>query len=286
MSEALARRWDLTVTDGDEIYPSWVDLSADLFVGRVGSARPIPQKTLDGDNVRWQLPKQYETREDDLVFEGALVGEKLVGTTISEKGETIAWVGVAAPAFGGESEVDFEPAVELVGENLDGWTLRSPEWIANWSITEDGLENSAMGSDLISDEKFGDFRLTAEYRYPAGSNSGIYLRGRYEFQVLDDHGQSPHVGGSGAIYGFVAPTSNAAKPAGEWNTAVITLIGRTITVDLNGERIVDAAEIPGITGGALDSDEGAPGPIFVQGDHGPVTYRRLSVERARLRSSS
>ncbi|RYG39238.1 DUF1080 domain-containing protein [bacterium] len=281
MSEALARRWDLTVTDGDEVYPSWVDLSDDLFVGKVGSARTIPEKTFTGKTVRWRLPKQYENRTDDLVFEGELVEDHIEGITTSEGGLTIHWIGIPAPQMRSSATTEFDHPVELVRSDLAGWHLRSPEWITNWSITENGLENSAIGSDLVTDEKFSDFRLTAEYRYPEGSNSGIYLRGRYEFQVLDDLGQAPHVGGSGAIYGFIAPKVNAVKPAGEWNTAVITLIGRALTVDLNGERIIDGIEIPGITGGALDSNEGAPGPIFIQGDHGPVTYRRLSLERAR-----
>lgn len=286
MSEALARRWDLTVTDGEETYPSCVDLAAGAFVGRVGSARPLAEKTLDGDAVTWRLPKQYEDRTDDLVFEGHSVDGGLEGTTTNEKGATIVWKGTPAPEFPKDGAVEFEPAIELVGSDLSGWYPRTPDWQSNWSITENGLENSAMGSDLVSEETFADFRLTAEYRYPKDSNSGIYLRGRYEFQVLDDLGAEPHVGGSAAIYGFLAPTENAVLPAEEWNTGVITLIGRTITVVLNGKEIISQREIPGITGGALDSAEGEPGPIFVQGDHGPVTYRRLSVERARTRPAS
>ncbi|CAN5413075.1 DUF1080 domain-containing protein [soil metagenome] len=279
MSEALARRWDMTVTDGEEVYPSWVDLAADSFVGRFGSARPIVEKTLKSDSVAWRLPKQYENRSDDLVFEGKLEDGNLKGTTTNEKGETISWRAKPAPVFGTVSKPTFGAASELIGTDLDGWYPRTPDWESHWSITENGLENAAVGSDLVSKETFGDFRLTAEYRYPKGSNSGIYLRGRYEFQILDDHGHTPQTGSSGAIYGFLAPSENAVRPPDEWNTAVITLIGRTITVVLNAKEVISAAEIPGITGGALDSEEGAPGPIFLQGDHGPVTFRRLSIER-------
>ena len=116
-----------------------------------------------------------------------------------------------------------------------------------------------------------------EFRYPEGSNSGIYLRGRYEVQIQDDHGKAVDPLRMGAIYGFVPPNVNAAKPAGEWQAATITLLGREVTVDLNGKTIIDGQRIPGITGGALDSDEVTPGPIMLQGDHGPIEFRRISL---------
>jgi hypothetical protein len=85
----------------------------------------------------------------------------------------------------------------------------------------------------------------------------------------------------GAIYGFLAPNENASKGAGEWQTYDITLVGRRVTVVLNGKTIICDQTIPGITGGALDSDEGAPGPIYLQGDHGPVLYRNLHITPAK-----
>src|SRR5947209_2395258 len=117
-------------------------------------------------------------------------------------------------------------------------------------------------------------------RYPKGSNSGIYLRGRYEVQIEDDYGDEPDSHKIGGIYGFLTPSVNPAKPAGEWQAVDITLVGRTVTVVLNGERILDRQTIPGITGGALDSDEGAPGPLLLQGDHGPIAFRNLIVTPA------
>jgi hypothetical protein len=98
-------------------------------------------------------------------------------------------------------------------------------------------------------------------------------------QIFDDYGAKPSVGSSAAIYGFLTPSKNAILPAGEWNRAEITLIGRHVAIVLNGEEVV-RGEIPGITGGALDSDEGTPGPLFLQGDHGPVTFRRLDLTPA------
>ena len=129
----------------------------------------------------------------------------------------------------------------------------------------------------MTERKFTDFRLKAEFRYPKGSNSGIYLRGRYELQIEDNFGQEPECHGIGGIYGFLTPSVNAAKRAGEWQAIEAELVGRTLTVTLNGQRVIDRQAIPGITGGALDSDEGSPGPVMLQGDHGPVEFRRVTV---------
>lgn len=277
--QRLLGRWDLTVSEGADSFPSWVELTprGGRFVGRVGSARPLGKVEYSNDSVKFSLPPQYESRKDDLVFTGALSAGKLHGKTVLDDGTSTNWTGKPAPEMPQYSPSWREP-VELVQANLDNWTLRSPDWVGNWSIEDGLLVNSAAGSDLVSVAKFGDLRMIAEYRYPKDSNSGIYLRGRYEFQILDDYEGGGHgVGSSAAIYGFIAPSKNAILPPDEWNTAEITLVGRYVTVVLNGETVIESQEIPGITGGALDSDEGNPGPIFVQGDHGPVTFRRLTV---------
>jgi hypothetical protein len=83
------------------------------------------------------------------------------------------------------------------------------------------------------------------------------------------------------MYGHLTPSVNSAKPAGEWQTIEITLVGRAVTIVLNGERVIDRATIPGITGGALDSHEGQPGPVLLQGDHGPIDFRKLTLTPAK-----
>ena len=142
------------------------------------------------------------------------------------------------------------------------------------------LANAVPGNDLVTEQKFTDFRLHAEFRYPKGSNSGIYLRGRYEVQIEDNFGQEPDRERIGGVYGFLTPSVNAARRPGEWQSMDITLVGRTVTVLFNGERIIDRQEIPGLTGGALDSDEGAPGPVMLQGDHGPIDFRKVTLTPA------
>jgi hypothetical protein len=84
----------------------------------------------------------------------------------------------------------------------------------------------------------------------------------------------------GAIYGFLAPTDPVYRGAGEWQSYDITLIGRQLTVALNGKQVICQRDIPGPTGGAIDSNEGMPGPIFLQGDHGPIEYRNIVLTLA------
>ena len=146
-----------------------------------------------------------------------------------------------------------------------------------WVVRDGLLVNAEPGNNLLTERKFDDFQLHAEFRYPKGSNSGIYLRGRYEVQIEDNYGQEPDSHHIGGVYGFLTPSVNAARKAGEWQTLDVTLVGRVVTVALNGERIIDRQTIPGITGGALDSDEGAPGPLLLQGDHGPIEFRKVTL---------
>jgi len=284
-AEAFLGRWDLTVGVGPSSHPAWLEVNAGpdgtlagRYVGIWGSARPVANVAVDGDEIRFGLPVQYEDYPQDLAFTGRMVDGALVGAA-HVFAEGVRWVGLPAPTLPLGNVAANEPPVSLVGEGLAGWHPRALDRENQWANVDGALVNAAVGTDLVSDARFSDFRLVAEYSYPEGSNSGIYLRGRYELQILDDYGQPPAVGASGAIYGFLVPRINAVHPPSQRNVAEITLIGRTITVVLNGETVLDRQEIPGITGGALDSDEGTPGPILLQGDHGPVTFHRLEITR-------
>ncbi|HEU4609751.1 MAG TPA: DUF1080 domain-containing protein, partial [Chitinophagaceae bacterium] len=143
------------------------------------------------------------------------------------------------------------------------------------------LVSPESGSNIITTKKFGDFKLHIEFKYHKGSNSGVYLRGRYETQIIDNpldaHPNSHLFAG---IYGFLVPSEMAALGPDQWQSFDITLIGRMVTVVANGKKIICNQEIPGITGGALDSDEAAPGPIYLQGDHGPIAYRNIIITEA------
>jgi len=132
--------------------------------------------------------------------------------------------------------------------------------------------------NLRTDREFEDFNLRIEVNVPSGSNSGIYLRGIYEVQVLDSYQLPLDPHNMGAIYSRITPAVNAEKPAGEWQSLDITLCDRHVTVILNGTKIIDNQPLYGVTGGALTADEFTPGPLYLQGDHGKVSYRNIVLQ--------
>lgn len=278
-------RWDLIVKGAQGDYPSWLEVRLSgrstlvgSFVGRFGSARPISRVDFEDGRVHFSLPPQWESRKADLDFAGKLDGDAIRGETTDDDGKRATWTARRAPLLVRDKPPAWGETIELInGKDLTGWKPRSAEAKSRWEVRDGVLVNTEASTDLVTERKFTDFKLHAEFRYPAGSNSGIYLRGRYEVQIEDDYGEEPESDRIGGVYGFLTPSVNAAKKAGEWQTLELTLVGRTVTVVLNGERIIDRQAIPGITGGALDSDEGSPGPILLQGDHGPVEFRRLTL---------
>jgi hypothetical protein len=173
-----------------------------------------------------------------------------------------------------------EPIVLFNGADLTGWKLTN-ENHTNGFVVENGiLVNNPTGGhnnygNLRTEAEFEDFNLKLEVNIPEGSNSGIYLRGIYEVQVLDSYGKPVNSHHMGGIYSRIVPSENAEKQAGEWQTFDITLCNRHVTVILNGTTIIDNQPVYGPTGGALHADVLKPGPIYLQGDHGKVMYRNI-----------
>ena len=282
--------WDLTLTarDGRPL-PSWLEVHVSgngVLVGRfqgvVGSVRPISRLTYTNDTLRFAIPPQWEAGSADLQFAGVVTGEGLAGTITDPNGTPFPFTAVRAPALRRPTPL-WAPAMQLFnGKDLTGW--HTVGGTNQWSAVSGVLTNAKGGANLVTDAVFTDFKLHVEVRYPPRGNSGVYLRGRHEVQVEDSvvtKADGEATGGLGAIYGFLIPNQNASNGAGKWEALDITLIGRRVTVVLNGKRIISEQEIPGPTGGALDSKEGAPGPIMLQGDHGPVEYRNLTITPAR-----
>ncbi|MFC1652669.1 DUF1080 domain-containing protein [Planctomycetota bacterium] len=174
-----------------------------------------------------------------------------------------------------------DPIEFFNGENLEGWQVMNPGAGNGWRVENGILVNDpdALGkkhtSNLRTIATFEDFRLTLEVNVPQGSNSGVYLRGVYEVQVQDSYGKPCDSHNMGAIYSRITPRIAAEKPAGQWQALDIILCDRHATVKLNGQTIVDNQPLYGITGGALWADESKPGPIYLQGDHGPVSFRNI-----------
>ncbi|MES2306563.1 MAG: DUF1080 domain-containing protein [Gemmatimonadota bacterium] len=282
---AIVGRWDLTVRSTGGSYPSWleVELSGNStlvgrFVGQFGSARPISRVEFKDGAVHFAIPPQWERGTGDLVVEGALDGGTLTGFLTDPAGTRSPFSAVRAPALRHEAPAWGAAVALFNGKDLTGWKATG---LNQW-IVKDGILTSAKpGSNLISEARFTDFKLHVEFRVPKGGNSGIYLRGRYEVQVEDSKGMeldSHHLGG---VYGFLTPNRDAALAPGEWQSCDITLVGRLVTVVLNGVAIIVQQEIPGITGGALDSDEGGPGPLMLQGDHTAIEYRKVVLTSPR-----
>ena len=169
------------------------------------------------------------------------------------------------------------------GKDTTGWHLRRKDGHNSWSIDGGVLKNTVNqgehGTDLVTDKKFWNFTVRYEYRIPAKANSGFYLRGRHEIQILGDFkGGKTAKGGNGAIYNHTAPSEFASKPGGEWQTAEATIIGNKITVILNGKKIHDNVECNKATGSEIDAKVTEPGPIFLQGDHGTVWFRNMRIK--------
>jgi hypothetical protein len=180
--------------------------------------------------------------------------------------------------FEGKRERKWGPPVALLAKDgLDGWKSRDENRKLGWKVADGVLENSPPDVDIKSDAEFRDFRLHLEYNVEPGSNSGVYLRGRYELQVLGDTRIQDH--GNMALYSRLKPGKNPVKP-GEWNSLDVTFIGRWLTVVLNGETVYDNQYVEGPTGGAYDPDEEKPGPLLLQGDHGKIRYRNIVVTPA------
>lgn len=277
-------RWDMTVNEGDQTYPMWLELSADepttgLIQGRTGHALATGQPMVEGGHVTFDLPREWDP-SGPRRFEASLQGDSLVGTLIADDGSTIPFTAVRAPSLERGQPPEWGEEIDLLGSGMTGWEARIPDR-NGWTLADGELGNEPPSSDLITIAEFTDFKLHIEVNVPESGNSGIYLRGRYEVQVQDDYGNEPASRGMGGIYGQVTPTVQPALPPGEWQSFDITLVGRHVTVVLNGVTMIDDAEIAGITGGALDSDEGRPGPLMLQGDHSGIRYRNIVITPAR-----
>jgi hypothetical protein len=277
-------RWDLTVQGTDRSYPSWVEVTLSghktlvgRFVAGGGSARPISKVTYDNGVVRFTLPPQWEIEPVDVQVTATLANDKLTGTIVQPNGEKHSFTGVRAPTLRRTAApVWGKPVVLFGGSEMNAWEAL-PGGENQWKVIGGLLTNTKSGANLATKQKFTDFKLHLEFRVPKGGNSGVYLRGRHEVQVEDSPLGEPSSTHLGGVYGFLVPSEQAHLGAGVWQTYDITLIGRRVTVVLNGKTIIADQTIPGITGGALDSNEGEPGPLYLQGDHTSVEYRNIRI---------
>jgi hypothetical protein len=278
-------RWDLTIKTPTQERPSWIEVSEEqgkaegLMVGFWGHATPTGEIQVKDGEIEFLAPKG-EGFSDGTQFKGKPADGQLVGTATDPKGVAWQWTGQKAPTLERKGMPKWGKPIRLFnGKNLDGWRFSNPAHV--WSIKNGTLVKNASSSEIISTSKFEDFKLHVEFKCDVSCNSGVYLRGRYEVQIAAGPGDLPPNRSMGAVYGFLAPESAPPPTLGKWQSYDITLVGRTVTVVLDGQTIIDHREIPGITGGALDSDEGLPGPIYFQGgEHGQVAFRNIVITPA------
>lgn len=283
----LIGRWDIAVDMNGKIVPSWLEVKLSgvktlvgYFVATSGSARPISEVKFANNKFSFEIPPQWESGTENLVVSGELTVNGIAGTLKDCDGKMYKWSGVKAPYLIRTKKPVWRTPIALFnGKDLSGWkTSGQNQWIVKNGI----LTSPKAGSNLITEQKFEDFKLHVEFKYPKGGNSGVYLRGRYETQIEDSKKDAhPNNVLFGGIYGFLTANEMVTLGPGVWQTFDITLIGRLVTVVANGKTIISNQEIPGITGGALDSNESEPGPIYLQGDHMPVEFRKIIITPAK-----
>ena len=277
-------KWNITVQGANGEYPCWLEVKdeggklAGWFLNRGGSVLKLPEIAIENNELVFSPARGANSPKvvhRATVSEGRLLGSATIN------GNELRWIGVRPPAWG-ESNANkkhkYGSPVELFdGKSLDNWTVQFADRPKGWTIVDGAMTNEPKSNNLISKHRFQNFKIHVEYKLEKGTNSGIYLRGRYELQVLDDAGKAPESHGAMALYSRVPPSVNASLPPGEWQTMDAVIVGNRLSVTLNGKKVHDNIVVDGITGGALDSREGEPGPIMLQGDHEKVWYRKVTV---------
>jgi hypothetical protein len=283
--KAFLGRWNLTGTGADSNAVYWLEVKDEggqlsgMFLNRGGS--PVKLASVKAEGEELVFTTAAPEGKTGQTFRAKRKGDGLEGSTATADGKTIAFTGARPPtwpAANADGKHTYGKPVELFdGKSLDTWGVQEASKPMGWTVVDGAMTNEKGANNLVSKQTFKDFKIQAEYKIEPGSNSGIYLRGRYELQVLDDYGKPPETHGHMAIYAWVAPSVNATKPPSEWQAMEAVLVANKVTVTLNGQKVHDNATIQAITGGALDANETQPGPIMLQGDHGKVFYRKVTV---------
>ena len=292
--DAFNGRWNIHVTNEARSRAWWLEVSGagtpavkGKFVGAPGGQLDeIPSIAIRDGELVFSFERRYRpeggANPERGVYRARLENGFLRGTFQIENvpSSELRWVGKRSPVLKEKDDGSWRSGkpVELFnGRDLTGWSAMVRGRDLGWTSRDGLMTNVAGANNLVSEQKFWNFSLHAEFRLAAGSNSGVGLRGRYEVQIIDDYGKPPSLHGNGGLYSRIPPAVNASKPPGEWQTFDIRLVGRDITVILNGKTLIDKGTVEGLTAMAHDPNESEPGPISLQGDHGVVEFRRLTV---------
>jgi hypothetical protein len=282
-------RWNVRITDAEDTFVSagfQIDKKGEgIAAGLVwkwGSFAKVRSAEVKEGVLRMVREDQPGKRD---VFEARLEGGLLAGEAKLADGAIRHFEGKRAPELESKKKPKWGKPVPLFdGQSLKGWRLRDEKAKNGWAVANGELVvvEPKGNADLVSEVPFKDAKLHVEFNVEPKSNSGVYVRGRYEVQILDnpDAKMALDSHGCGAVYSRIAPRSDAAREAGEWQTLDITMVGRHATVVLNGVEVVNGI-VDGITGGAIDPYEDRPGPLMLQGDHGKVRFRNITLTPAK-----
>lgn len=288
--------WDIQVNDNQHPRAWWLKIEGagtnspkgEFVSAYAGDLNHIDDISIDGNELVFGfIPKSRTAGAKNVgarrrVYKAWLDGGKLRGTFDTEGQEkaAVTWTGVRAPVIKDKDDGTWRDGKTIMlfnGRDLSGWHALESDREFKWSVNKGVLTAPGRGANLITDQKFWNFKMHLEYKLPAGSNSGIGLRARYEVQIKDDYGKTPDTHSNGALYSRIAGRVNPTKPPGEWQSYEIRLVGREVTIMMNGEQIIEKREIEGLTAIASDPNEGEPGALILQGDHGPVEFRNITL---------
>lgn len=275
----FAGRWNFTLTMPGGTRAAW------LGIAEKGGELEVRYQPTGGNvfqvkNYKVEGVKLIVQPNQRLTLELEPKDGKLVGTYKQGNQAAMEITGLRAPELKRPMPKKWsKPEPIFNGKDLTGWEPMGDPSRSHWTVEEGSLLNTASGANLRSTRKFEDFKLHFEVSCPEHANSGFYLRGRYEIQL--ERGESANALPSqfmGSIYGRIAPQAKVESKPGEWDTFDVTFVGRTLTVVRNGVKIIDAQEVEGITGGAIDAYEDQPGAFYIQGDHtGGLKFRNITV---------
>jgi hypothetical protein len=276
-SSPFAGRWDFNIDAPGRSGAAWLGVlekngQVEVWVqNTTGNVSRLNSFKLEGTHL--SMPMGAATWELDAV------GGKLTG--VEQRGDqAIPLTGVRAPELKrAEPKSWTTPEPLFNGKDLTGWEPIGDVANNHWIVKDGLLVNEAHGANLRTTRQFDDFKVHYEVNCPDGGNSGFYLRGRYEVQIeYEPLSKNPPERRIGSIYGRLTPNPELPRKPGEWESFDLTLTGRIVTVVHNGVTVIDHKEIEGITGGALDANEGQPGPFYIQGDHtGGLKFRDITV---------
>jgi hypothetical protein len=283
-------RWNLKITDAADTFASGgfqIEKKDGALAGglvwRWGSY--LPAKSVEVKDGALRIVRDEDKKGKLDVFEARLEGDTLKGQVTYPDGKVAHFEGRRAPLLMNKKAPAWgEPVALFDGKSLGGWHARDQKAKNGWAVVDGELAvvEPKGNSDLVSDKTFQDMKLHLEFNVDKKSNSGVYLRGKYEVQILDnpDEKMALDSHGCGAVYSRLAPKVTAAKAAGEWQTLDVEFVGRQVKVTLNG-TVVTQGLVDGVTGGAINPFEEEPGPLMLQGDHGKVRFRNIVVTPAR-----